>query len=96
MKHIGDGGSVAMIFWVPITIGFALFLFIGLGKVVDLLTQFQNHFQAANPSLPVSAARIQTTGWMITGFQALLVIGILLPVIYYAIITSKKRTNNNI
>jgi hypothetical protein len=96
MKKIGDGGSVAMIFWVPITAGLGLFLWIALAKCVDLLTNFQNHFQAANPNLPVSAARIETTQWMITGYQSLIIISILLPILYFAIITAKKRTNNNI
>ena len=91
-----EDGSVAMIAWVPITIMLALFIWIALGKVVDLLATFQNKFAAANPSIPVSPDRVMYTGWMLTGYQALLLVGIVLPILYYAIIVSRRRNDSNI
>lgn len=91
-----EDGSVSMIFWVPATLGLGLFLIIALGKVVDLLTQFQAHFALSNPSLPVSADRITYTGYMITGFWAIIIVGLLIPVLYYAILVAKRRTQSNI
>jgi hypothetical protein len=91
-----EDGSVAMIAWVPITIMFALFVFIALSKVFDILVSFQAKFALANPSIPVSPDRVMYTQWFIWGWQSLLLFAVVLPVLYYAILVARRRNDSNI
>ena len=91
-----EDGSVAMILWIPATLFLGLFLWVSLSKVFDLLTNFQNHWALANPNMPVSPDRVMYTQWMIWGWQSLLLFAIVLPVLYYAIIVARRKTNSNI
>jgi len=91
-----EEGSVAMILWIPATLFLGLFLWVSLSKVFDLLTNFQNHWALANPNIPVSPDRAMYTGFMILGWQSLLIFGLVLPVLLYALLVAKRRTNSNI
>lgn len=70
---------------------FSLFVWIALGVVFDKLTTFQYAFAMSNPALPVSQDRVNVTTWMIQGWWAWLVFGIILPIIFYGIKTAKER-----
>lgn len=63
---------------------------------MDRLSLFQNSFAAANPNLPVSADRVWLTGMFITGYPALLIFSILVPILFYAIIVAKRRIDSGI
>ena len=88
-----EDGSVALITWIPLTLIFSLFVWIALGKVVDILASFQLKF-AASSGLPVSPDRVQYSSWMLTGYQALLLFAIVAPVIWYSICVARRRNDS--
>jgi hypothetical protein len=94
--RLNDEASAATITWIPIILMFSLFLWIGLGKVWDLLANFQFSFAAANPNLPVSSDRIWLTGAMTSGYSALLIFSILMPILVYSIIRAKSRADSQL
>ena len=93
---LNDEASATMILWIPIVLMASLFLWIGLGKVFDSLSQFQYSFAAANPQMPVSADRVWITGAFTTGYTSLLIFSILMPVLVFSIIVAKRRIDGQI
>jgi hypothetical protein len=97
MKFFSDDtGSISAASWFILVLFTALFVWIGLAKVTDMLTAFQAGYILANPSMPVSSDRMQVTTWMIAGWGAVLVLGIVLPLLYYAIIVAKRRIDSEV
>ena len=86
-----EDGSTSILVWMVVIIFFGLFTWICLGVVNDKLTNFAFAFSQANPNIPVSQDRVNITNWMIQGWWAWPLIGLILPTIYYTIIISKKR-----
>ena len=74
---------------VGIIFGGAL-VWMGAGYVIDILIHMQAGMISA--SLPISQDRINTTNFLLMGFQAMLTLGIIAPAIVYAIVVSKRRS----
>lgn len=95
MKAIfNDEGSAAVLAWFVVVLLILLFVWIGLSVATDKLTNFQNAFAAANPQIPVSQDRVNVTTWMISGWWAWVLFGIVIPVIWYSIIVAKRRQDS--
>jgi hypothetical protein len=88
---LDDSASSAMLAWFIVIFLFSLFVWIGLGVVTDKLTVFQFEFSQANTNIPVSQDRVNITTWMIQGYWAWLVFGIIIPIMFYAIVVAKRR-----
>jgi hypothetical protein len=91
-----DTGSISAASWFILVLFTALFVWAGLGKVLDMLTSYQAMYILANPSMPVSSDRMQVTTWMIAGWGAVLVLGIVLPLIFYAVVIAKRRIDSEV
>ena len=91
-----DTGSISAASWFILVLFTALFVWEGLGKAIDMLTSFQAGYILANPSMPLSSDRMQVTTWMIAGWGAVLVLGIVLPLLYFSIIVAKRRIDSEI
>lgn len=67
-----------------------IFAWIGAGMVWDKLIA-GSIAVSSNSGMPVSVDRVNTINFLSTGFQMLIVIGIVLPAIIYAIVIARRR-----
>lgn len=95
VKKLDERASATMMIWIPVLLMFSLFLWIGMGVVMDRLSGFQSAF-AASSSLPVSSDRVWLTGMMINGYSALLIFSVVLPICVFGIVVAKRRMDSGI
>jgi hypothetical protein len=91
LSKLNEEASAAGMAWFVVILLFSLFLWEGLGVVMDRMAAFQNTFAAGNSFIPVSADRVQVTQQMQLGWSAFILFGILLPIMVYIIIVAKRR-----
>jgi hypothetical protein len=95
MKRLDENGSTSMIIsFITIIFG-GIFAWIGAGYVVDKLIASGIAFNAAS-SIPMSMERANTINWLTTGFQLLIVLGVVLPAIVYAIVVAKRNAESQV
>ena len=95
MKTMNDEGSTSMIIsFITIIFG-GIFTWIGAGYVIDKILASGIAFNAAT-SIPMSVERANTINWLATGFQMLIVLGVVLPAIVYSIIVAKRNQESQV
>jgi hypothetical protein len=92
MKTMNEMASASMIVLFFIIIFLGVFAWMGSGFVVDKLVKTQTDM--AQGGMPMSQDRLNLTNWLLIGFQAILVLGIVLPVIVYAVAVSRRRDDS--
>jgi len=96
LKQFGDEASAALSAWLIVILGVSTFLWIALSVVIDRLGTFQNSFAASTGFIPVSSDRVQVTQWMQMGWASFILLGILLPIIFFVIIRAKSRVDTQL
>ena len=87
-----EDGSASVILLFFITIFLGIFVWIGSGYVVDILTSTQNAM--VSTTFPMSQDRLNTTNWLVIGFKALPTLGIVMPMIVYTISVARRREDS--
>ena len=70
------------------------FAWIGAGAMIDKIEE--SGLLLTTQGLPMSVERYNAITWMHYGFQLLLVLGIIVPVIIYSIILAKRRSSSEV
>jgi hypothetical protein len=90
MKHmLNEEASAGLMISIVLIIFGGAFVWMGAGYVIDILVHLQNGMVTS--ALPMSADRLNTTNYLIFGFQAMLTLGIIAPAIVYAVAVAKRR-----
>jgi hypothetical protein len=95
MKQLNEEGSTSMMISFLTIIFGGVFAWIGSGYIVDKLVESGIAFNAAS-SIPMSMERANTINWLTTGFQLIIVLGIVLPAIVYAVVIAKRRSQSEV
>jgi hypothetical protein len=92
-----EEASAAMMAYFVLGVFFLLFATIGLWAIFDKMVVFQTDMiTLTNSTMPVSAERITTTNFLIQAQYALPILGIVLPLLFFAVIMSWRKGSGGV